>query len=380
LDYAKAFDTVPHNRLLAKLLSYGIENDLVKWIRAFLSNRRQRVVLGETVSDWCNVTSGVPQGSVLGPQLFNIYINDLPRLLNNTSKLYADDTKIISIVDTHQQSLNLQNDLNKVQNWSKTWLMKLNTKKCKVMHFGKFNNNFKYQMQDTSSNNNMHTLETTTEERDLGVILSSDLKWKPHIDKITNKANSVLKMLKNTFTCREKELWKKLYTSLVRPHLEYASTAWNPSLASDINKIEKVQKRATKWSQPNTAYANRLANLGLTSLAKRRERGDCIETFKITNKIINIEDAFFNMKQSTNLRTFNNHQLQKDIYSSRQANDYSKAVKFRDNFLSNRVTQVWNYLPNSVIEASGATPKAAINKFKNNYDKFQKDKINSIKQ
>ncbi|XP_047144757.1 uncharacterized protein LOC124818242 [Hydra vulgaris] len=106
LDYAKAFDTVPHKRLLAKLLSYGIENDLVKWIRAFLSNRRQRVVLGETVSDWCNVTSGVPQGSVLGPQLFNIYINDLTRLLDNTSKLYADDTKIISIVDTHQQSLN----------------------------------------------------------------------------------------------------------------------------------------------------------------------------------------------------------------------------------------------------------------------------------
>nr|XP_012563445.1 unnamed protein product [Hydra vulgaris] len=137
LDFAKAFDKVPHRRLLQKLESYGIEGNVLNWIKAFLSNRSQRVILGNTSSTWVKVTSGVPQGSVLGPMLFIIFINDLPEHINseNLCKMYADNTKILSVVKTTEDKAHLQSDIDSVVTWTRTWLMELNNKKCKVMHF-----------------------------------------------------------------------------------------------------------------------------------------------------------------------------------------------------------------------------------------------------
>ena len=128
LDFLKAFDMVPHRRLLKKLRGYGVKDELLGWFESFLIGRRQRVVLGETVSSWKEVSSGVPQGSVLGPILFVLYINDLPDSLSNNTKLYADDIKIIAIIQELNDTLALQKDINEVTKWTSEWLMRPNAK------------------------------------------------------------------------------------------------------------------------------------------------------------------------------------------------------------------------------------------------------------
>ena len=137
LDFAKAFDKVSHEKLLLKLEAYGVENLLVKWIKGFLSNRKQRVVIGDNSSEWVDVTSSVPQGSVLGPLLFTIFINDLPENIKNQCKLYADDCKLIGIIEKEEDLEQIHLDIDKLQSWAKTWQMSFNYDKCKVMHFGK---------------------------------------------------------------------------------------------------------------------------------------------------------------------------------------------------------------------------------------------------
>ena len=140
LDFAKAFDKVSHPLLIYKLKKYGISGKLLNWIIAFLTNRRQRVVLGDTVSEWLPVLSGVPQGSVLGPTLFILFINDLTDQLQNYASLYSDDTKLICGLNPYNINeciLSLQDDINKIVEWTKTWQMELNISKCKVMHIGK---------------------------------------------------------------------------------------------------------------------------------------------------------------------------------------------------------------------------------------------------
>ena len=153
LDFSKAFDVVPHEELILKLESYGIEGNLLRWISAFLRDRRQRVVLGDSISDWMPVTSGVPQGSVLGPTLFLIFINDMPEVIQSLVKLFADDSKLLSVVKSQQDKLLLQEDLDRLLNWTITWKMQFNQKKCKVMRITK-----------KSSSIDLHLPFTFTEE------------------------------------------------------------------------------------------------------------------------------------------------------------------------------------------------------------------------
>ena len=184
LDYAKAFDTVPHKRLLKKLEAYGIGGSILNWIGAFFNKRKQRVVLGEVSSEWTDVTSGVPQGSVLGPTLFVIYINYMPDCLINSVKLFADDSKILAHVGAigeQDKHGNLQADLDRASKWANDWLMLLNFEKCKVMHFGHGNPKNDYPLVD--SNGSVHSLEKTVAERDLGVIVSADQKHHRQVDK-----------------------------------------------------------------------------------------------------------------------------------------------------------------------------------------------------
>ena len=190
LDFAKAFDKVSHEKLILKLKEYGISNELVRWVREFLSNRKQRVTIGDNFSCWEDVVSGVPQGSVLGPLLFTIFINDLPRNIKNIAKLYADDCKLIGVIKEPNDIINLQNDIIKLQEWANTWQMSFNYDKCKVMHFGKKNLKNIYEMSDKLGS--IHKIEKTESERDLGMIITNNLKWSAQVDKAAKTANSVL--------------------------------------------------------------------------------------------------------------------------------------------------------------------------------------------
>jgi Reverse transcriptase (RNA-dependent DNA polymerase) len=349
LDFEKAFDKVPHRRLLQKAEAYGIKGKMLKWLEAFLSGRRQRVVLGGATSEWEKVTSGVPQGSVLGPLLFVIYINDLPDAIKLPSKLYADDSKVMCDLrkdNARDDAERLQADINRIVEWCDTWLMRLNFDKCKVMHIGNGNPRAEYYMTDSLNGGARHTLATTELERDLGVYVSSDLKSHGQVNQAVNKANSMLGLLKRTFASRDVGIWTRLYTTYVRPHLEFAVPVWNPYLKGDIAKLEGVQRRATKVAHhmKGKSYEERLKLLGLTTLEERRIRGDLIQFYKIQND-------FEQVTWLNKLRLGNPQRGRREegIERSKFILENVRGCQLRENFFTNRASAAWDNLPDAVV-------------------------------
>ena len=336
LDFQKAFDKVPHKRLLLKLVAHGIDGNVLKWIENWLKNRKQRVVINGCFSDWSNVISGVPQGSVLGPLLFIIYINDIDECVAGKILKFADDTKIYHTVYSDEEVSVLQSDLRNLVQWSKDWQMLFNADKCKVMHIGFNNKQAKYDINDIQ-------LECVSDEKDLGIIVSEDLKWDKQCSEAVKKANRMLGMIKRNFSDRSQETIMALYKSLVRPHLEYCCQIWSPYYKKDIKLIEGVQKRATKLvtGMKELNYNDRLKQMGLQRLEGRRRRSDLIETFKIVNRKYDINpDLFFQMDEG-----------------DRRGHDYKLFKKrFRLNvrkyFFSNRVIDNWNSLSANCINCS----------------------------
>jgi hypothetical protein len=365
MDFEKAFDKVPHNRLIKKLSAYGIEGKLLAWIKHFIIGRSQRVIMGENISNWCEVFSGVPQGSVLGPLLFIIYINDLPNMLTSECKLYADDSKLISITDKNdsvKKSPNqLQIDINKVIEWCNIWEMKINKEKCKVMHFGIKNMSNKYTINDANGD---YEIQETKLERDLGILISNDLKWHEQIKSSAAKAQRTLGLIKRTFSYLNSDIVKSLYCALVRPHLEFAVPVWNPTLKKDVFELEKVQKRATKLIPDirNLSYEYRLQKLNLTTLENRRSREDLIYQFKISTglQIVNwyknptLAPSITNDGPSSNVRG----------HSKRFEREKFKCVSRKD-FFNNRIIKNWNSLPNHVVHSKSLIC------FKANFDKLK---------
>ena len=279
LDFAKAFDKVPHHRLGLKLNSLGIKGNVLKWIEDWLLDRQQRVVVNGVASEWTPVTSGVPQGSVLGPLLFLIYINDIDEGVKSSISKFADDTKIGRTILGEKDRIELQNDLKLLGQWAEKWQMKFNTDKCKVIHFGGGSPS-NYVMDSK-------TLENIDEEKDLGVLIHKTLKPENQCQAAAGKANRILGMLKRNITSRKKEVMLPLYRTLVRPHLEYSVQFWNPYLVKDIKLLENVQRRATRLisGMKGLTYEEKLKECNLFSLSRRRLRGDMIQVFKILKGI-----------------------------------------------------------------------------------------------
>jgi hypothetical protein len=346
-DFAKAFDRVPHDRLLLKLALFGICGPLLDWIRAWLSGRWQRVVLGCCESDWKRVTSGVPQGSVLGPLLFVLFINDLCEVIQSHIKLYADDSKIFRIIESEEDPRLLQADIDAAVEWSGRWLLPFNLEKCKVMHVGTGRKRSAHVYTMISNDGSRHVLETTDLERDLGVLLSRDLKVSAQVDAVVSRANSELGRLKKSFQSRDESLWKTLYTTYVLPHLEYAVVSWAPHLKSDVVKLENVQRRATKTitALRHESYSARLDKLGLITLKARRQQADLIQQFKISH---GIEELDFLVPQAKPLwqaaarYTLRGHSL--SLRPQRVLN-----CEERRAFFTNRVVSQWNALSEDVV-------------------------------
>ena len=353
LDFRKAFDTVPHERLLVKLEAYGISGKIVSWIREFLVNRQQVVRVGDELSKKIEVKSGIPQGSILGPILFTIFINDLPDNVSSYCKVFADDTKIYN---SHDKSDHLQQDLISMQEWTNAWNLHFNINKCKVLHVGKNNKNSDYTLSTENGENIQITV--TQEERDLGVVFDQALSFDTHIHNSVNKANKMLGLIKRTFCYLDKDTFCKLYKALVRPHLEYANTVWYPMLKRQSIVIERVQRRATKLVKKcsKLSYAERLNYLGLHSLYGRRVRGDLIQTYKIFN---NIDDLnWFKFFTNTLLTTTRNSDGKIFVQHC--------FTKLRKHCFSNRIVNHWNNLSLSLKKAQN------INQFKNQLDSIPK--------
>jgi hypothetical protein len=213
MDFCKAFDSVPHERLLYKLKQHGIGGALLDWFRYFLTDRYQRVIVRGSQSNWSPVKSGVPQGTILGPILFLIYINDLPSEIQSSTKLFADDTKIYrKLVDKVADTSILQSDLDRMRNWTENWQLNFNFEKCEVMRIthSKDLSLPEYYLSDKK-------LEVTDKFKDLGIMMTHNLAWSSHVDNITSKANRMLGLVKRTVGSSNLPTVTLLYKALVRP-------------------------------------------------------------------------------------------------------------------------------------------------------------------
>ena len=352
LDCKKAFDTVPHKRLIAKLEAYGISGKVLNWIKSFLSGRSQRVVVKGVLSDSLPVWSGVPQGSVLGPVLFLIYINDLLDDIQSSGKLFADDSKIFRKILSIRDKNILQRDLVKLQEWSSKWLLEFNAKKCEIMHFGRKNQKYDYTLNDA-------VLTKKDEVKDLGIIVTPNLKPSTHVARIAAKANSMLGRVKRAFTYMDNQMFNNLYPSLIRSQMEFAVQVWSPQLKKDIVKLEKVQRRATKMVHKlaDKPYEERLKSLKLTTLEVRRLRGDLIEVYKIMNNLEDIDRSrFFTLRSETHSHETRGHKL--------RIQPVDKHTKTRKKHFDIRVIRIWNSLPERVVYSS------SVDSFKNQLDAY----------
>ena len=243
-DFMKAFDTVPHQRLIALLIQYGIENPILSWIIDFLSNRKQLVDVNGYKSKLFDVISGVPQGSVLGPILFIIFINSLVYKADTADLfLYADDLKVLKEICSDEDTEALQDELDLLYDWTRYSLLRFHPDKCEVMRYkmGGKNTNTK-----NSYNMDERRLKTVQTEKDLGIYFQSNLSFDEYIASKVKTATSLVGLIRRSFTHLDKDMFRTLFTSIVRPHLEYGAPIWNPHSKKLINMIENVQRRASK--------------------------------------------------------------------------------------------------------------------------------------
>ena len=244
MDFKKAFDSVPHSRLISKLNALGVQGRILKWTAAFLTGRSQRVQVNGCSSTPAAVTSGIPQGSVLGHTLFVMYIIDLPKELSNTVKLFTDDTKLYARSDTVDLTNSIQTDLNKLQEWSRIWQLEFHPQKCNVLKLGTTKSAAQYYMQTTPGD--VTKLADSKIEKDLGVTVDNHLSFKEHIASAVAKAIRVLGVIRRSFQQLDRDTFVTLYKSMVRPILEYGHAVWQPHLKGLQRELESVQRRATR--------------------------------------------------------------------------------------------------------------------------------------
>ena len=326
--------------LLKKLYGYGIRGKVLRWIESFLEGRTQSVRIGSEISTSASVLSGIPQGSVLGPILFLIFINDLPEVVQSTVKIFADDTKIYSAIETSTDCDKIQSDLDNLANWSEEWLLKFNVNKCKSMHIGRHNSKHEYHMKVKDS---FVPLVQTNEEKDIGVTFDECMKFDVHVSNIVNRANQRVGLIRRSFEYLDKDMFLLLYKSLIRPILEYAAVIWSPWMKKDIVAIEQVQRRATRLVKEiqKLSYENRLKELGLPTLIYRRERADMIQIFKILNSYDEVQMKSLNYSQNVKTRG-HSKKLAKRHYN----------LKSTQNSFSARCVNNWNNLPQNCIDSS----------------------------
>ena len=275
LDFEKAFDTPPHELLKSELFSYGIGGKTLKWIDSFLCFRQQRVVVNGVKSDWAPVLSSVPQGTVLGPLLFSLYINDI------SSDIESDDCVCYREIKNEEDTMKLQSDIDRLGSWARKWGMRFQLVKCNMMQLTRKRIkkiHASYTLEGTD-------LENVESIKYHGVTITNDLRWNTHVSNVCTKANRTLGFLRrNLYSCPQ-EVKEAAYKGLVRPVLDYGSSVWDPPSVVLQEELESVQKRAARFVAGNYNYETGsmtgiLVQLKWKSLKKRRKDNRLILLYK----------------------------------------------------------------------------------------------------
>ena len=344
MDFAKAFDKVPHRRLLHKLEYYGIRGSTHKWINSWLSGRTQQVVLDGQASDPVPVLSGVPQGSVLGPVLFLLFINDLPDNIKSSVRLFADDCVLYRNIHSLQDCLTLQEDLTSLGQWEADWQMKFNVAKCHSMRVTRHQHH-KQILFDYSLHN--QTLENVQSAKYLGITITDNMDWGQHVSEISSKATKTLGFLRRNLAFAPRSTKEVAYKTLVWPKLEYAAPIWSPYLKLQINQIEKVQRTAARWTcrrwRNTSSVGEMLDELDWPSLEARRDQSSLLLFHKIHCGAVSIEKDKYMTPAHSLKTTRSSHSAQ-----YRRHQTYSDALK---NSFFPRTIPHWNSLPPFVANA-----------------------------
>ena len=274
LAFEKAFDTPTHELLKCKLYGYGIGGKTLKWIDSFLCDRQQRMMVNGVKSDWAPVLSGVPQGTVLGPLLFSLYINDITEDIDSELRFFADDCVCYREIKDTEDTVKLQEDIDRLGCWASSWGVRFQPVKCNIMQITrkriKNQINASYSLEGT-------VLENVEKIKYLGVTITNYLKWNTHVSNICTKANRNLGSLSRNLAACPRDVKESAYKGLVRPILEYASSVWDPQSIVLQDELEKVQKRAARFVTGNYVdyetgnMTGILKQLKWESLKKRRK-------------------------------------------------------------------------------------------------------------
>ena len=381
-DFAKAFDSVNHDILLHKLkYKYQIDGLLLKFIVNYLKRRKQQVVVGNATSSTLTVNSGVPQGSIIGPLLFVLFINDIGEGLSESTNLalYADDTKIWRNILSQQDHEILQHDINLLYDWSTRNKMNFHPNKCHVLavtrkRLPSIESRYAYMLNDIK-------LEYCLSEKDLGVLVTTKLNWTDHCNQLLSKANQKLGLIKRTCHFVENPHKKRiLYLTLVRSQFEHCSVVWRPYNKTTINKLENLQKKAVKWilneehqSYSDSAYIIKCCLLNLMPINFRFLLNDLILLHCIINDLSPIKLPFYLSMFDGNHRLRSCHLDHMSLVSSikpRVYKQYSKSpdsvTEFQafENAFFYRSHMSWNRLPIELRENNCPTKfKAQLSKY-----------------
>ena len=342
LDFSRAFDTVPHMRLMSKLSSLGIVGPIQKWIQAFLTGRTMSVVVDGEESESAGVLSGVPQGTVLGPLLFLIYINDMPNVISSDTyiRLFADDCLIYRDISSLDDQVILQRDLVALQGWAERWGMRFNPSKCNILHIHRGDRHLPYLYDFCGC-----VLQVVSSAKYLGVTISDNLEWHDQVSKVAKKANTSLHFISRNLKHCPRKARETAYCTITRSSLEYCYSIWDPRLQKDKDTLEKVNRQGVRmvfnktWRDSSVSPTQLMKELKWLPLETRRYHQRMSLMYKISYNLVAVPPTQL-VKPRRNTR---GHKFK---YQTIGAN----SNQYQNSFYPRSIPQ-WNKLSSDTVEA-----------------------------